>query len=179
MYAWLLPGYVSWYALVPKQAGGKIISDSLTLFVFILFLLLSIPTGFHHQYVFIFARGMISAGLEGMPRRVYLARASYRLEEWELGGALTGIGGTLMFVGIFIFFIVIGVTIFVGKKGAGPTDIPWSETLTAPKSAGWEVTLDRLWISVVVAILLIAVAYGPFLATYVPPNFVSPGFRFF
>jgi cytochrome c oxidase subunit 1 len=323
VYAWLLPAYVSWYALVPKQAGGKIISDSLTRFVFILFLLLSIPTGFHHQYtdpgisttmkaihavltfgvffpslatafsvmaslemggrahggkgllgwiprlpwrdpsltaqllamitfvfggitglinasftmnqvihnttwvpghfhmtvgsavaltlmgvaywmvpyltdrslwgrklaiwsswiysvgVFIFARGMISAGLEGMPRRVYLARASYRLEEWELGGALTGIGGTLMFVGIFIFFIVIGVTIFVGKKGAGPKDIPWSETLTAPKSAGWEVTLDRLWIWVVVAILLIAVAYGPFLATYLPPNFVSPGFRFF
>lgn len=50
VYAWLLPAYVSWYALVPRQAGGKVVSDSLTRLVFILFLLLSIPTGFHHQY---------------------------------------------------------------------------------------------------------------------------------
>jgi cytochrome c oxidase subunit I len=50
VYAWLLPAYVSWYALVPRQAGGRIISDSYTRIVFILFLLLSIPTGFHHQY---------------------------------------------------------------------------------------------------------------------------------
>lgn len=50
VYAWLLPAYVSWYVLVPRQAGGKIVSDSLARFTFILFLLLSIPTGFHHQY---------------------------------------------------------------------------------------------------------------------------------
>ncbi|MDX1673905.1 MAG: cbb3-type cytochrome c oxidase subunit I, partial [Longimicrobiales bacterium] len=50
VYAWLLPAYVSWYALIPRQVDGKIISDSLTRVVFILFLLLSIPTGFHHQY---------------------------------------------------------------------------------------------------------------------------------
>jgi hypothetical protein len=46
VYAWLLPAYVSWYALVPRQAGGRIISDSYSRIVFILFLLLSIPTGF-------------------------------------------------------------------------------------------------------------------------------------
>lgn len=50
VYAWLLPAYVSWYALVPKQAGGLVISDSYTRVVWILFLLLSIPTGIHHQY---------------------------------------------------------------------------------------------------------------------------------
>src|SRR5690606_14654657 len=50
VYAWLLPAYVSWYALVPRQAGGVLVSDPLTRVVFILFLLLSIPTGFHHQY---------------------------------------------------------------------------------------------------------------------------------
>ena len=323
VYAWLLPAYVSWYALVPKQAGGKIISDSLTRFVFILFLLLSIPTGFHHQYtdpgisntmksihlvltfgvffpslatafsvmaalemggrsrggqgllgwirklnwsdpsltaqllamitfvfggitglinasftmnqfihnttwvpghfhmtvgsavaltlmgvaywmvpyltdrslwgpklalwsswvytvgVFIFARGMISAGLEGMPRRIYRVQASYDSEAWELGGALTGIGGTLMFFGILFFFVVVGATIFAGRKGGGPDDIPWSETLIAPKMSGWEVKLDNLWFWVIVAIVLILVAYGPFFVSYLPPNFVSPGFRFF
>jgi len=50
VYAWLLPAYVSWYALLPHQVGGRIVSDTLTRAVFLLFLLLSIPTGFHHQY---------------------------------------------------------------------------------------------------------------------------------
>src|SRR5205823_5119570 len=50
VYAWLLPAYVSWYALIPRQVGGKLISDSYARITFILFLLLSIPTGFHHQY---------------------------------------------------------------------------------------------------------------------------------
>ncbi|MDX1631881.1 MAG: cbb3-type cytochrome c oxidase subunit I [Thermoanaerobaculia bacterium] len=323
VYAWLLPAYVSWYALIPRQVDGKLLSDPLTRFVFILFLLLSIPTGFHHQYtdpgistsmkavhavltfgvffpslataftvlasleigarnrggrgivrwfarlpwddpsvtaqvlamitfvfggitglinasftmnqvihnttwvpghfhmtvgsavaltlvgvaywmvpyltgrklwgrelavasswvytvgVLIFARGMISAGLEGMPRRIYRAQASYDDSAWDLGGILTGIGGSLMFLGIFLFFVVIGMTILVGRKGEGPDDIPWSETVTAPKTSGWEPKMDRLWIWVVVAVVLILVAYGPFFASYLPPHFISEGFSRF
>ncbi len=320
VYAWLLPAYVSWYALIPRQVEGKMVSDSLTRFVFVLFLLLSIPTGFHHQYtdpgisttmkaihavltfgvffpslatafsvmaslemggrrrggsgllgwipklpwgdpsvvaqllamitfvfggitglinasftmnqvvhnttwipghfhmtvgsavaltlmgvaywmipyltgrrlvgkgwavasswlytvgVFIFARGMISAGLEGMPRRIYRAQATYSREAWDLGGALTGIGGTLMFIGILVFFIIIAWTVVAGRKGEGPSDIPWSETLRPPAKTGWEPRLDRLVFWSVVAVVLIVIAYGPFFATYLPPNFVSPGF---
>ncbi len=320
VYAWLLPAYVSWYALIPRQVEGKMVSDSLTRFVFVLFLLLSIPTGFHHQYtdpgistamkaihavltfgvffpslatafsvmasleiggrhrggtgllgwirklpwgdpsvvaqllamitfifggitglinasftmnqvvhnttwipghfhmtvgsavaltlmgvaywmipyltgrrlvgkgwavasswlytvgVLIFARGMISAGLEGMPRRIYRAQATYTSEAWDLGGALTGIGGTLMFIGILVFFIVIAWTVVAGRKGEGPSDIPWSETLKPPAKTGWEPRLDRLVFWSVVAVVLIVIAYGPFFATYLPPNFVSPGF---
>jgi len=51
VYFWLLPAYVSWYGMVPKQAGGKLFSDSLARLAFWLFLLLSVPLGFHHQYV--------------------------------------------------------------------------------------------------------------------------------
>lgn len=51
VYFWLLPVYVSWYAMLPRQAGGKLFSDSLARFAFWLFLLLSVPVGFHHQYV--------------------------------------------------------------------------------------------------------------------------------
>ena len=36
--------------------------------------------------------------------------------------------------------------------------------------------IDPLYLLFVVLILI---AYGPFFATYLPPNFVSPGFRFF
>jgi cytochrome c oxidase subunit 1 len=323
VYAWLLPAYVSWYALVPRQAGGRLISDSYTRVVFILFLLLSIPTGFHHQYtdpgisegmkavhavltfgvffpslatafsvvaaleiggraaggrgllgwvtklpwsepslvaqmlamltfvfggisglinasftmnqvihnttwvpghfhltvgsavtlthmgvafwlipyltgrglwsrgmalssawiytigVLIFARGMISAGLHGMPRRTFRVAATYNNPAWDFGGALTGIGGTIMFFGIAMFFIVIAMTAFAGTRGAHPRDVPVSETLTAPSLTGWERHLDRLGLWVLATIVLCVIAYGPFLATYLPARLVSPGFRLF
>lgn len=51
VYFWLLPAYISWYGMLPKQVGGKMFSDSLARFAFWLFLLLSTPLGFHHQYV--------------------------------------------------------------------------------------------------------------------------------
>lgn len=51
VYFWLLPAYISWYGMLPKQVGGKMFSDSLARFAFWLFLILSTPLGFHHQYV--------------------------------------------------------------------------------------------------------------------------------
>jgi cytochrome c oxidase subunit 1 len=51
VYFWLLPAYVSWYGMLPKQTGGKMFSEPLARLVFWLFLLFSTPVGFHHQYV--------------------------------------------------------------------------------------------------------------------------------
>ncbi|MBI5030875.1 MAG: cbb3-type cytochrome c oxidase subunit I [Chloroflexi bacterium] len=50
VYFWLLPAYVSWYGMMPKQAGGRLFSEPLARLSFWLFLLLSVPLGFHHQY---------------------------------------------------------------------------------------------------------------------------------
>jgi cytochrome c oxidase subunit 1 len=50
VYFWLLPAYVSWYTLVPRQAGGRLFSDPMARASFLLFLVLSTPLGFHHQY---------------------------------------------------------------------------------------------------------------------------------
>ncbi|MBP1987054.1 b(o/a)3-type cytochrome-c oxidase subunit 1 [Halolamina salifodinae] len=50
VYFWLLPAYVVWYTVLPKLAGGRLFSDPLARVTFILFLLLSTPVGFHHQY---------------------------------------------------------------------------------------------------------------------------------
>ncbi len=50
VYFWLLPAYVSWYAMVPKQAGGKLFSDPIARLVFMLFILFSTPVGLHHQF---------------------------------------------------------------------------------------------------------------------------------
>lgn len=50
VYYWLLPAYISWYGFMPKQAGGELVSDSLTRLAFLMFLLFSTPVGFHHQF---------------------------------------------------------------------------------------------------------------------------------
>jgi cytochrome c oxidase subunit 1 len=50
VYFWLLPVYVTWYGMLPKQVGGKTFSDPLTRLAFWSFLVLSTPVGFHHQF---------------------------------------------------------------------------------------------------------------------------------
>jgi len=49
VYFWLLPAYMCWYVVIPKIIGGLMFSDALARLSFILFLLFSIPVGFHHQ----------------------------------------------------------------------------------------------------------------------------------
>ena len=51
VYFWLIPAYVIWYTVLPRVAGGKLFSDSLGRLVFVMFVLLSVPVGFHHQFV--------------------------------------------------------------------------------------------------------------------------------
>lgn len=51
VYFWLMPVYAMWYLLLPKISGGKLFSDPLARVVFVLFLILSTPTGIHHQYL--------------------------------------------------------------------------------------------------------------------------------
>lgn len=51
VYFWLIPAYVVWYTVLPKVAGGKLFSDPLARMVFALFIILSTPVGFHHQFM--------------------------------------------------------------------------------------------------------------------------------
>ncbi len=51
VYFWLLPAYVVWYTVLPKASGGKLFSDPLGRMVFALFIILSTPVGFHHQFM--------------------------------------------------------------------------------------------------------------------------------
>ena len=51
VYFWLLPAYVIWYTVLPRAAGGWLFSDPLGRLVFALFILLSTPVGFHHQFM--------------------------------------------------------------------------------------------------------------------------------
>jgi heme/copper-type cytochrome/quinol oxidase subunit 1 len=49
VYFWLLPAHISWHAMLPKQAGGRLFSHPLACLSFWLFLALSVPLGFHHS----------------------------------------------------------------------------------------------------------------------------------
>ncbi len=50
VYFWLLPAYIAWYSMMPALTNGKMFSEPLARLVFWLFLILSTPVGFHHQY---------------------------------------------------------------------------------------------------------------------------------
>lgn len=50
VYFWLLPAYMIWYTIIPKIIGGKVFSDALAKLTFMLFLILSVPVGIHHQF---------------------------------------------------------------------------------------------------------------------------------
>ncbi len=62
VYFWLLPSYIMFYVMLPKEAGGKLFSDRAGRLVFMLFIILSIPVGVHHQ----FADPAIGQGLKFM-----------------------------------------------------------------------------------------------------------------
>ncbi len=49
VYFWLMPTYIVWYTVAPRIAGGKLFSDDLARLVFVMFIVLSTPVGFHHQ----------------------------------------------------------------------------------------------------------------------------------
>ncbi len=50
VYFWLLPGYIMFYTMLPKLAGGKLYSENAGRLAFFLFLILSVPVGVHHQF---------------------------------------------------------------------------------------------------------------------------------
>jgi cytochrome c oxidase subunit I len=302
VYFWLLPAYISWYTMVPRQAGGKLFSDPMARVSFLLFLLLSIPVGLHHQvtdpgvgellkfvhalltfgvffpslltffnvvaslesggrargghgwvawigklpwgqasftaqvlamilFAFGGAGGLINAsynvnlvihntawvpghfhltvgtavtltffgisywlipflsgralwsnrvalaqawtwfvgmaifshfmhtlGLLGMPRRSMIGSVPYMQPEWRSYLPLIAIGGVIMFVSGFLYFLNIVMTLVASKEPAR-VDIPWAEAQSGSEDAPAILERWGLWIGVSLA--LIVLAYGP------------------
>lgn len=50
VYFWLIPAYVSWYTMLPKQAGGQLFSDALGRVAFLMLMIFSMPVGVHHMF---------------------------------------------------------------------------------------------------------------------------------
>jgi cytochrome c oxidase subunit I len=324
VYFWLLPAYISWYMMIPKQVGGRLYSDGLTRFVFILFLLFSIPTGLHHQFtdpgihegmksihlvltfvifypslitaftimaalehggrraggrglfgwimalpwnnpavvaqllamlvftlggvtglvnasmtvnmvihntafvpghfhltvgtavalsvigicywfvpyltqrrlyapklalwqawlwaigVLIFARGQMSGGLDGQPRRTMIGEAAYHLPGWDLANWLTAIGGVVMTISGLLFFIVMIGTLLNRRveteDGQAELEAPMPDPPIHDHRKSWKM-FDRIGMWTLIAFILILIAYIPVLMLYLPAEFSSPGIR--
>ncbi|GAB5491890.1 MAG: b(o/a)3-type cytochrome-c oxidase subunit 1 [Phototrophicaceae bacterium] len=51
VYFWLIPAYISWYTMLPKQLGVKLFSDTMARVAFLMIAIFSIPIGVHHLFV--------------------------------------------------------------------------------------------------------------------------------
>jgi cytochrome c oxidase subunit I len=51
VYFWLFPAYIAFYTMAPREAGGRLFSDTMGRISFILFLLYSLPVGMHHLFM--------------------------------------------------------------------------------------------------------------------------------
>ena len=51
VYFWLFPAYIAFYAMAPREAGGRLYSDTMGRLTFVLFLLYSLPVGMHHLFM--------------------------------------------------------------------------------------------------------------------------------
>ncbi len=51
VYFWLIPAYVSWYTMLPKQLGVTLFSDTIGRVAFLMIMIFSIPVGVHHLFV--------------------------------------------------------------------------------------------------------------------------------
>lgn len=50
VYFWLIPAYVSWYTMLPKQLNVPLFSDAMGRVAFLLLMIFSIPVGVHHLF---------------------------------------------------------------------------------------------------------------------------------
>jgi cytochrome c oxidase subunit 1 len=50
VYFWLFIAYISWYTMLPGQAGGKLYSDSLGRVAMLMLAVFSMPVGVHHLF---------------------------------------------------------------------------------------------------------------------------------
>ncbi len=62
VYFWLIPAYISWYTMLPRQTGSQLFSDPLARVAFLMLMIFSIPVGAHH----LFSDPGVSAAMKGV-----------------------------------------------------------------------------------------------------------------
>ena len=123
----------------------------------------------------LFSYALHSLGLQGMPRRTWLAMATYGQPEWGDMTPLIGIGGSIMFISAMLYFLNLVLT-WVASREPAPAPLEFAEASSGPEAA--PVFLDRLRPWLVACVLLILIANGPTLIHMLQETSANaPGFR--
>jgi cytochrome c oxidase subunit I len=123
----------------------------------------------------IFSTSLHELGLRGMPRRTMISASPYLQDGWKTLLLLVGVGGTLLFVSAMLYFLNLALTVTLSRRPA-PAPPEFAEAASSAVEA--PAVFDRLRPWVVLAIVMLVVAYGPTLfrlVTTTPMN--APGFR--
>lgn len=126
--------------------------------------------------VSIFSRGQMAGGIEGVPRRTLIQEATYKDNfNWALSHALTGIGGTIMFIAAVMFFVVVFGTIFGNRAVTTVQRVPLAPIINGPRDT-WAI-MDRIGMWTLIAVIGIIIVLGELVFHYWPIWPVSPGIQ--
>ncbi len=106
----------------------------------------------------IFSNTLHRLGLMGMPRRTMIGAASYVQPEWKALLPLVGIGGSILFASSMLYFLNLILTLTASRAPA-PAVPEFAEALSGADHAPAILDRWRPWLAL--AVLLIAIAYGP------------------
>jgi cytochrome c oxidase subunit 1 len=167
VYFWLLPAYIAYYTLVPREAGGILYSDRMGRVAFVLLLVLAMPIGIHHLFAdpnigegFKFLAAVFTAGVT-IPTLLTIGGLTVSL---EIAGRLRGGKGLLGWVGALPWdrpmVLAAGLSlVMLGFGGAGGI-INMSYTLDATiHNTQWITGHFHLIFAGAVGIMYFAIAY--------------------
>jgi cytochrome c oxidase subunit 1 len=123
----------------------------------------------------IFSNALHRLGMMGMPRRTMIGASAYLQPEWKAALPLVGIGGTILFVSGMLYFLNLVLTL-AASRGPAPAVPEFAEALSGPEHS--PAILDRWRPWLVLAFVLILIAYGPTLVRLAATTpFITPGLR--
>ena len=167
VYFWLLPAYVAFYTLLPREAGGPLYSDRMGRVAFVLFLVVSMPIGIHHLFAdpnigagFKFLHTVFSAGV-AIPTLLTVGGITLSM---EIAGRLRGGRGLFGWVRALPWdrpmLLAAGLSlVMLGFGGAGGL-INMSYTLNSTiHNTQWVTAHFHLIFGGAVAIMYFAIAY--------------------
>jgi cytochrome c oxidase subunit 1 len=123
----------------------------------------------------IFSTVLHELGLRGMPRRTPISQAAYLQPGWSALMPWVGVGGTVLFVSGCLYLLNLLLTVTASRKAA--VAVP-AFAEAAASADGVPAILARIRPWVVVAVVLLVVAYGPTLTRLVVTSQLNvPGLR--